>query len=784
MKQDAQNQPVSIVLDVKSLERSGGAAWRGLGQTHSPDRLYEAAILRTQLARLVAALRSRWWILLLTLGLVGGPAVLYAFLQPPRYESKALMYIGVRLNLPEGRLYAEELTTYLGTQAELIKSPSVMSHALRTIRARFPEVFEGGTNSAPGDSPFDLTIGSSARSSTLELRLTGPAPEATRAFLNQVMEEYRNFKLETRKQTSFNALSSITDQINAVKLEIAQVQENMTRFEMSNNVSYLTEYGLSAGSHLARLVEVLSNLRTELRMLELLSPDQLAGHLDSTTPAGLGSGLPGEATVRNLATSTAAYQAGYYQALQQLQLLKARREEFSKNLRPGHSKMVKLNQEIAGLEQLLKTLKEEGEQQALAQIVNRKQSLQLQIENLESQYRSWETNAVDAARKLAEHDRMKQDLQRSQALYDRLLGLVLSVDLSKSLDQEPLSPVAPASPARRTHGYYVTAAAGIFLAAVLGVALVLLLEVFNNRFTSVTELSHHLAEEVVGQIPDSPIREGQPERLPVVSLGEQHAFAESFRSLRSSLLFMPAEAAKPRIILVTSAIPKEGKTTVSANLAATLALAGSRVLLIDADLRRSSLHHILKTRRKPGLWEILTKGVEVSQAIVSTSQPNLMLLPAGEGASAGSEVFLRYPIEQLLRDLAGQYDYVLIDSAPVLATDDAATLGPKTDGALMVVQASHTSSQMAREALHRLHRRNVKILGVIYNRAAVSMDYYSRYTKDYYGALETPTADRATDRDSAGPAPSKPEGRGGSRQNATDPRGKPPGNDSGRKGSS
>lgn len=271
----------------------------------------------------------------------------------------------------------------------------------------------------------------------------------------------------------------------------------------------------------------------------------------------------------------------------------------------------------------------------------------------------------------------------------------------------------------------------------------LLVEFFSDRFTSPNEMSLHLDEEVLGQIPDSRI--GPVNRKPGLLLAQsdgQQAFAEAFRGLRSSLLFMPVETTKPKIILVTSAVPKEGKTTVSANLAATLALAGSRVLLVDADLRRSALHRIFEVSPKPGLWEVLNEKVSPSQAIVATSETDLFFLPAGDSRSSGSEVFLRHPIDRLLRDWAAQYDYVVIDSAPVLATDDAGTLGPKADGVFMVVRASHTSSQLVREALQRLYRRNVKILGVVYNRATSSTDYYSRYTKDYYGAKKETVKDR------------------------------------------
>jgi succinoglycan biosynthesis transport protein ExoP len=185
---------------------------------------------------------------------------------------------------------------------------------------------------------------------------------------------------------------------------------------------------------------------------------------------------------------------------------------------------------------------------------------------------------------------------------------------------------------------------------------------------------------------------------------------------------------------VTSAIPKEGKTTVSSHLAITLAMSGSRVLLVDADFRRASVHLLFHVGLKPGLLEVLSQGISPAQAIVSTAEPNLYVLPAGKDGDSSSDLFLRCRVDLLLKDLAGQYNYIVIDSAPVLATDDAACLGPFTDGVFMVVRAAHTSSRMACEALDRLLRRNSKILGMIYNRAPASTDYYCQYTRDYYGA--------------------------------------------------
>lgn len=725
-----------------------------------PDRFSKATLLRAQLHRCWTALRRRWWVLLLSFLLIGGPAVYYAVITPPTFQSQAIMWLTGKLNLPGEGLYAEELTSYIATQAELIKSPTIQSRAFEKVRARFPGIAGAKTNTASIHFPFDLSVRSSQKNSVLALGATGPSPEATRAFLNAVMDEYFALKRDSRKRTSSGALSSITDQIKEVEKQIQLQQDEITLFQTANNISYLTEHGLSAGSHLAKIVEMLSDLRTECRLLELLTPAEVMGIAEGPLAANSSAVVPGEKAARAVAFTTAASQSAYYQALQQIQILKAKRNEFAQALRPTHSKMLKLSQEISGLEQLLKTLKEEGDEQALAQMVNRRKSLELQIENLESQQRAWETNAAQASRKLAEFDRLKQDLQRSQALYDRLLGLLQTVDLNHNLDQEPLVPLEAASLARPTLTRYGMAAAGLFLALLLGVGAFFFMETLDDRFTSVRELSIHLDADVMGQIPETQLdkRNGKPRWLRRPK--EQEAFTESFRDLRSSLFFRFAEAARPRIILVTSAVPKEGKSTVAANLASALALSGLHVLVIDADLRRGFLHQIFGAKAQPGLREVLNQAVPLADAIVPVqlepaasgsasgpqgsgvrgpasglrppTSPSLFILPAGAAGTAASEVHLHSQMKGLLHELAAQYNYIVIDSPPVLATNDVMGLASVADGAFMVVRASYTSSRMVREAMDRLHRCNVKILGIVYNRAAPSTDYYHRYSRDYH----------------------------------------------------
>jgi len=701
-----------------------GAPARSMG----PDRFVQASLLRTQAQRGLSSLQRHWWIPLVSLLVFGLPGVVYSILAPRTFRSQAVLWVGERLELPEGRMHSEELSSFLGTQVELLKSSLMKSRALAKVRESFPR-------SSPRELDFDLSVRSALKSSTIEVSGTGIVPGPTVAYVNAIIHEYLAYKSEFRKNSSLNALSTITSQIKDLEKQIADKEQELGAFETSNNISFLTESGASAGSHLARLNGQLSDLRTEHHLLELLTPAQFRDM--SQVPAGATTGIsvPGQQAAQSLTATSSAQESGYYQALQQLELLKARRDDFARVLRPTHSKMIKLNQDIAGFEQLLDTLKHQGEQQAAAQMSNRKKSLELQIDNLQAQYATWQTNAIEASRLLDQHDRMKQELERSRSLYTRLLGLVQTVDLTKGLDQEALSPLAPASVAKPTLSKYKMGVAGIFAGIVVGLALLLLLSTTDDRFTSATELSLHLPEEVVGQVPEERMVTRNHQLEAGLHIQNSPAFAESFRSLRSHLLCTAGLPSGPKILMVTSSIPKEGKTTISANLGMALAMAGERVLLIDADLRRSSLHKVFHLKVQPGLSEVLAQTVSASEAIVRTMTANLSLLPAGEPDEPGSELFLMQPLESLLQELTSRFTYIIIDTAPVLATDDAGTLGARTHGAFMVVRAGYTSARMIRESLERLRKRKVHLLGLIYNRAGRSSDYYSKYTREYYAGV-------------------------------------------------
>jgi len=196
---------------------------------------------------------------------------------------------------------------------------------------------------------------------------------------------------------------------------------------------------------------------------------------------------------------------------------------------------------------------------------------------------------------------------------------------------------------------------------------------------------------------------------------------------------MPYEGPRPKTFLVTSSVPNEGKSTISSNLAITLALSGARTLLVDGDLRRGALREAFGISAKAGFSEVLKQEVHWGDVVVPTSQPNLFLLPRGKTLGQPSEHLLRESTDQLLREIYHHFDYIIIDSSPVLAADDSTSLAPKIDATLFVVRLSYTSARLARKSLELLYHRQVNVPGVILNYVDTSLpEYYYYQYSEYY----------------------------------------------------
>jgi capsular exopolysaccharide synthesis family protein len=217
---------------------------------------------------------------------------------------------------------------------------------------------------------------------------------------------------------------------------------------------------------------------------------------------------------------------------------------------------------------------------------------------------------------------------------------------------------------------------------------------------------------------------------------DRHLYAEAFRNLRSSILFKNWKSGKPpKLILVTSAVPNEGKTTTVANLAVTLALGGARVLLGDADLRRGGVNELFKVSATPGFAEVLTSKVHWRDAVQETGTKGLHILPRGEVLDQTSELFLAPLASEVLKEMGEEYDYVIFDSAPVLVADDTSSFAPKLETTIFVVRMSSTMARLSAKALDLLYDRQVNVGGIILNRSSTNLKEYTYYNYASYYSI-------------------------------------------------
>jgi polysaccharide biosynthesis transport protein len=223
--------------------------------------------------------------------------------------------------------------------------------------------------------------------------------------------------------------------------------------------------------------------------------------------------------------------------------------------------------------------------------------------------------------------------------------------------------------------------------------------------------------------------------------------AESYRALRTSLLLSNL-GSPPKVIMVTSALPQEGKTTTSINCGVVLAQKGVRVLLIDADLRRPSIHKTLGMGPRSGLSNVLTGSSTLEQTITRSSiLPNLYILPAGTPPPNPAELLASTNMRDVLAQLREQYDHIVVDTPPSLSVTDAVVLSPRADAVMLVIRSAQTTKQALRRARDILTQVNAKVVGVLLNAVDLtSPDYYYYYEyqskySGYYRDEEAKTRD-------------------------------------------
>jgi len=316
----------------------------------------------------------------------------------------------------------------------------------------------------------------------------------------------------------------------------------------------------------------------------------------------------------------------------------------------------------------------------------------------------------------------RQSQQRST--YADLLSAYLNIRSTKSrlLDlvvAEPAQPPVEAIRPRKMFNTAIAAASGCMIAC----ALAFLLEYLNDSLEDADDLQDALSLRSLGSIPH--VKAWQKNGRAHVPEGEW-PIAEAFRILRANIRFANVDSAV-RTLLVTSAEPGEGKTSIVANLGTVMAQDGRKVLLIDADLRRSRLHRTFEVQNQEGLTSLILDDVDWQRCLVEADVPNLYLLPSGPVPPNPSELLGSQRMAQLIEEFQAFADVVLFDTPSALAFADAMVLASRVDGVLLVIDSRSTRREAAIRALEMLRNARAKVLGGVLNRVRARSSEYTYY---------------------------------------------------------
>jgi polysaccharide biosynthesis transport protein len=346
-------------------------------------------------------------------------------------------------------------------------------------------------------------------------------------------------------------------------------------------------------------------------------------------------------------------------------------------------------------------------------------------------------------RKGIEYGVLRREAESNRQIYESLMQRAKETGVSSQLRATNIRVVDPAEIPRgpvypRTRTNLML---GMLAGLVAGVGLAFLFDRLDNRVKSPEEIKQRLGLPFLGLVPLVDVDKTFLAR-PLLNNGVPAHFVESFRRVRSNVLFASAEEGG-KSLLVTSTGPGEGKTLVASNLAIALAQAGERVLLLDADMRRPRVHELMARNQVPGLSSVLVDQAKPSEAIVQTDLQNLWVLPSGPHPPNPAELLGSRRFANLLARFTNHFDWVVIDSPPVMAVTDATIVAHRTTGVVFVIGSEMTSRHAAESAVDHLHAARAVIAGAVLNRVNIERNayYYSRYYRreyrDYYQSTES-----------------------------------------------
>ena len=345
--------------------------------------------------------------------------------------------------------------------------------------------------------------------------------------------------------------------------------------------------------------------------------------------------------------------------------------------------------------------------------------------------------SLELNKKAIEYSVLNREAESARELYDMLIRRFKETSVAKEIDTSNIKIID-----RAEYAYKVSPDSwrnikmAIVIGLMLGLGLAFLFEYLDNTIKTPEELEQVLNLPYLGLIPLLDVSNVSKNDISeeLVTLKQPRSSAsESYRSIRTRIIYSAAEK-PPKSILMTSATTEEGKTITSANMAVTMAHAGSKVIMVDCDMRKPRLHHLLGLDREKGLSNVLVGEKRLDEVIVETQEENLHAIACGPIPPNPSELLGSKAMARVIQELGQTYDRIVLDSPPLIAVTDAIVLSKMVDGVVLILQANSTPKDLARNSANNLHAVNAHVLGVVLNKVDLQKNAYY-YQNSYYNYL-------------------------------------------------
>jgi polysaccharide biosynthesis transport protein len=694
-------------------------------------------------------LRKHQWLILAFLLTVVTIVSIATFRMRPVYVAKATIEIDRENSniLPfqgaDSYDYMMDMDNYIETQAKVLTSETL---ALQTIRntglAGNPEFSSGGVPSEaiatgtlanqkrpPEVAAFlgSLSVKRVPNSHLMEVSYESTDPVFAARILNAHLENFKSQNIQSRYEATLEATRFLTSQLNELKLTVKQSEDARINYERQNQIWSVDDKSNITTERLADLDKQLTEAQAETLKKQALYEYAKAGDIDAVPD------VRSDSLLQDLQRRRSELAVQYTDAVNQYGPNFPKVQRLQIQIKETDDQIAKENKAII-------FALESDYQEA-------KQKEELIRQALEQQ--KAETN--DMAEKLVQYNILKRESEADKSLYEGLLTKLKEAGISEGLKSSNIRVVDPAMipsyPSRPAKARNIALA--FLVGLVGGIGLALLREYLDNTVKTPDDV------EMLARLPSLAVvpafgggsatkrrmsffggedTNGHDKRIELVA---QHLpksqMSEAFRALRTALLLSQPDH-PPQVILVTSALPREGKTTAAANLAVTLAQLGDKTVLVDADLRKPGVGRLLNlgTGKYAGLSSFLA-GVSTLDLVTvpHPAIPNLAAIPTGPVPPNPADLLSSHKLADAIVELRGKYKFIVIDSPPIMAATDAVILSVQADGVLLVVRSGETPKEAFTRTRDLLTSVKSRLLGVVLNAVDASApDYY--YSYRYY----------------------------------------------------